>query len=98
MVLAPLRRGFPFLVRWRNPLAVFSWWTEFRAQQQICCHADDDESHNKHRRPIGHFPSVCLSLEQDSKREGHRAVMRVIAAGLPVVGLVETAEEDRLSP
>jgi hypothetical protein len=39
-----------------NVLAVFSWWTEFRAQQQICCDADDDESHDNHRHPIGHFP------------------------------------------
>jgi hypothetical protein len=37
-------------------LAVFSWWTEFRVQQKICCDADDDESHEEHRHPIGHFP------------------------------------------
>ena len=56
-------------------LAVFSWWTEFRAQQQICCDADDDESHDKHRHPISHFPSVCLSLEQtvQGRVTGHNA-------------------------
>ena len=32
------------------------WWTECRVRQQICCDADDDESHDKHRHPIGHFP------------------------------------------
>jgi hypothetical protein len=48
-------------------LTVFSWWTEFRVQQQICCDADDDESHDKHRHPIGHFPLLLSSPEQTVK-------------------------------
>jgi hypothetical protein len=39
-----------------RPLAVFSWWSESRGQQQICRGADDDESHDEHWHPIGHFP------------------------------------------
>ena len=42
------------LVKWTGPLPL--WLTEFWVQQQICCDADDDESHDKHRHPIVHFP------------------------------------------
>jgi hypothetical protein len=52
-------------------LAAFSWWTEFRVKQQICSDADDDESEERRIQSVI-SPSVCLSLEQDSKREGHR--------------------------
>src|SRR5262249_9886079 len=37
-------------------LAAFSRWTEFRVQQQIRCDADDNESDDKYRHPIVHFP------------------------------------------
>ena len=32
------------------------WLTEFWVEQQICCYADNKQTHNKHRHPIFHFP------------------------------------------
>src|SRR6266436_4749069 len=38
------------------------WCTEFWVQQQVCGDADNDESHDKHRHPIGQFsPPVWQS-------------------------------------
>jgi len=32
------------------------WLTEFWVEQQICCYADNEQTHDKHRHPIFHFP------------------------------------------
>jgi len=47
-----------------QPLAVFSWCTGFWVQQQKCCDADNEETHDKHRHPLVQFPLLAVELQQ----------------------------------
>src|SRR6516164_3375747 len=56
-------------------LAVFSWCTEFWVQQQKCRDADDNESHDKHRHPIVHFPLPSWSMTVEGRANDHQCVL-----------------------
>src|SRR5262249_40851141 len=51
------------------------WLTEFWVQQQKCCDADDNESHDKHRHPIVHFPLPSLSMTVEGRANDHQCVL-----------------------
>src|SRR6266478_4898137 len=76
------------------------WLTEFWVQQQICGDADNDESHDKHRHPIGQFPLPSGnpgSMTVEGTATDHNAGYSRRPGGRWPSGLVATAAEDRLS-